>query len=371
MTYNYTMPPQFENNIPTVNNQVSENNPAPQKSFWCKYGFLISLMVLLILTGVFGVWYFSNPLPPEETETVAVVNKFVDWKTYKNEEYGFEFKYPKDWVIRSAMALYDTPVEKQSSIYAVAADSEEYIGSGVTIHVDSKFADPKSFEKIANEKFTEKIGEFTWTIYHFHLGEPDLHYSKGAHVKVDGKDYYFVSMTDSNYKNEKFDQILSTFKFISTSTTSINTSNWKTYSNPDLGFSFKYPNDWILGSLDGYGRPTTTGVFVTFPNDEMGSNGISISRVAMNLYASPDLSLETLSSTTVTVNGINWVVTTVKEKVGDMEFYSYKSIKDGFIYIVSSKNIPYTTKYINSIISTFKFISSTNSGQVSTSTPAN
>ena len=34
----------------------------------------------------------------------------------------------------------------------------------------------------------------------------------------------------------------------STTTTTDATANWKTYTNPDYGLSFKYPNDWTLGS---------------------------------------------------------------------------------------------------------------------------
>jgi len=92
------MPPQFQKQFDPANRA-----PAPEKPAH-RYGFLIILTVLLILTGIFGVWYFSNPLPEEETEIVALSNKFANWKTYKNEEYGFEFKYPEGWIPRFVKA---------------------------------------------------------------------------------------------------------------------------------------------------------------------------------------------------------------------------------------------------------------------------
>ena len=55
-----------------------------------------------------GVWYAQKPSlerPPVvggNGEQVADSNDEVvisDWKTYRNEEYGFEFRYPKDWLL--------------------------------------------------------------------------------------------------------------------------------------------------------------------------------------------------------------------------------------------------------------------------------
>ena len=54
--------------------------------------FLIILAVLVI--GGYAIWKKQPPTPAPSTPSVDTTN----WKTYRNEEYGFEFKYPNDWV---------------------------------------------------------------------------------------------------------------------------------------------------------------------------------------------------------------------------------------------------------------------------------
>ncbi|OHB12316.1 MAG: hypothetical protein A3G46_01910 [Candidatus Zambryskibacteria bacterium RIFCSPLOWO2_12_FULL_39_16] len=70
------MPPQFQSqfnpsndaSVPPVNSPISQKPPRG-------HSFLIVIMVLLILTGVFGVWYFSNPSLEEDMKITATINK--------------------------------------------------------------------------------------------------------------------------------------------------------------------------------------------------------------------------------------------------------------------------------------------------------
>lgn len=70
---------------------------------------IILTLTLIALVGVFCVWkqrtavapVVSNPVvtsqpAPEPTQSDTPIDT-SDWKTYRNEEYGFEVKYPKEF----------------------------------------------------------------------------------------------------------------------------------------------------------------------------------------------------------------------------------------------------------------------------------
>lgn len=110
------MPPQFQNQPSPI---VSTQPLLPSKR---SHAFLLILTALLLATGAFGIWYFSNPLPEEETETVSLANKFAGWKTYKNEKYGFGFKHPADHTVYSTIDAQKeslVPANSQSDKIAI------------------------------------------------------------------------------------------------------------------------------------------------------------------------------------------------------------------------------------------------------------
>jgi len=73
---------------------------------------ILILIIIIIITLVAGGFLaYQYLLVPKEEVKVSEVkmleevkkpeevtkDEIADWKTYKNEEYGFEIKYPKDW----------------------------------------------------------------------------------------------------------------------------------------------------------------------------------------------------------------------------------------------------------------------------------
>jgi len=56
---------------------------------------LAILIILLVIAAIIGVtlWIYS------EKEKVLPQDETADWETYKNEEYGFEVKYPPNLII--------------------------------------------------------------------------------------------------------------------------------------------------------------------------------------------------------------------------------------------------------------------------------
>ena len=62
----------------------------------------IMIIIVILLAGGIWVWHYLGA-PKEEVkvpEEIVPKNETANWKTYRNEEYGFEVKYPQDWLVR-------------------------------------------------------------------------------------------------------------------------------------------------------------------------------------------------------------------------------------------------------------------------------
>ena len=77
-------------------------------------GILIIVLVAVIAGGILAWQYFGIP---EKKETG---NETADWKTYRNEDFGLEFKYPENWEVVNESkyqrtACYDPEYRKTDS----------------------------------------------------------------------------------------------------------------------------------------------------------------------------------------------------------------------------------------------------------------
>ncbi len=63
---------------------------------------IIGIIAVLVIGG--GIYYSVNKsnslVTSTNTADTPSKNETSDWKTYKDETYGFEFKYPSDWVLQ-------------------------------------------------------------------------------------------------------------------------------------------------------------------------------------------------------------------------------------------------------------------------------
>jgi len=163
---------------------------------------VIVVIVLAIIGG--GVWYYVS----NKNQSPAGGDQFKDWKTYRNEEYGFEVKYPNNWNI-------NTISENEAVEFMAPGKKMRSIG----IFIDNN---PKNLS----------LEEF----YNGKNGEELFHGATGGYIslKIDGEsairfknvlglttgDVIVIPLDKKNIRIDiindfdTFTQILSTFKFI-------------------------------------------------------------------------------------------------------------------------------------------------------------
>ena len=222
-------------------------------------------------------------------EDIDFLEKIADWETYKNEELGFEFKYPKDTVLAENPKFYkpgafhvytndifeinipmgfetDNLLKDKSALenndptvnfgFAIA-DSYEIIDDPEIL--GKKFTILRQLE-VCNVQFTREA-----LIYKDnHLIRLHWQYDNINEIINNNSDYFTTNSAscgnskvwkDENnfYKDlvssktdaisqkwfNDFNQIISTFKFTNTD----ETANWITYSNEKYGYKINYPSE--------------------------------------------------------------------------------------------------------------------------------
>lgn len=197
------MPPQFQNN----QTNVPENKPKRN------YAFLLTLTFLLLLSGVFGVWYFSQVPPQDETEIVATKDQFADWKTYRNEEFGFEFEYPKSSYIEQSSGDYlrIQNYSDKETWNSSLSEGEYYLELQKTSNATEK--DLRSCKDLMLNPKEIYINGLKG-----YISEGEVAESGGQPYEICAlKDSKFISIVVTEAFNSKLNianQILSTFKFI-------------------------------------------------------------------------------------------------------------------------------------------------------------
>lgn len=231
-------------------------SPAPVQAPKSSKKQAIILIVLgLVLIAATAPFLYQKYFAPQEPTEALTVSEFSDWKTYRNEEYGFEFKYnPSNFVGKT----FDQP-ETPGNLFSIVLSfvTKEYGAPGfVSVSIwgntqdvslldwakkNSSFSNYDSTNSAWNEFKNETVGDrkaisFLWT------GGVD-----GKTVIIDnGKTIILLSAgagvgTPTHQVWQDFESILSTFKFISTSTSEIDISNWIPAGGDALGFSLLVP----------------------------------------------------------------------------------------------------------------------------------
>ncbi len=194
-----------------------------------KQGFSVVLPIIIIvvlLGGGLYVWQKNkltgnDYLPPP----AIVADETKDWQTYRNEEYGFEFRYPNDKELY--IPYNDGYLELVAPIaggYRLQINRWRGSGSQLAEDLDDfislKLGDGRMVWRTKTPRFAHEVGiaPLTLLIGTVSKGEfnPRISYLNNKTVAIS---YELPSPTNygQSYNMETiklFDQILSTFKFI-------------------------------------------------------------------------------------------------------------------------------------------------------------
>jgi len=226
-----------------------------------------------------------------------------DWQSYRNEEFGFEVKYPQGWHIYSSTvpSIKILSFQNLSNEVAIDVNESSFFRFDLRIidePVESWLARQSSLcESLGTECYSERTK----------IGENEAYFIKGGQKKEDGVEGFSrvlfhgdktylaetlwpeeCSFWNQPQKCEVFDQMLSTFRFIQPEKPaekivcpSVNVAwidGWKTYQNEMFAFQFQYPDDWAAIESKDPGKPYL--VFVEFGPEasiqEGGSSAVAI-----------------------------------------------------------------------------------------------
>ncbi|HVZ12177.1 MAG TPA: hypothetical protein VG965_04050 [Patescibacteria group bacterium] len=201
-----------------------------------------------------SMWHNSPQVPSFETP--------ANWKTYTSTPGAYKISYPPDYTINTGHSMgVDGVITVESDSYTeLISTTIPTTNENMKISIDSKLTDYKTIDDVASSDCADaKKGR--GEVYERLDGAPSLIYrnincgprsSTKIYTINSGRAYSIT--VESNIEDEKirpiYSDILLTFKFAPSKT--LDTSDWKTYTNAEFGFSFKYPSKFTIKEVRYY-----------------------------------------------------------------------------------------------------------------------
>lgn len=222
---------------------------APKTS---KEFLLVTVIAIFIIVGVLATLFVARPLfrnylygrtlqkgRVDDSLRTPVFSETANWKTYRNEKSGFEFKYPQDWTLLDGInAIYvaETRAVNENKSPTIDFPNLEIEFNNPQIYfVEHVNPNPTHiFRKEGSQEQQYGPSDRRDIIIKFELGRQWIY----ANCEFDSKKPEFI-----NFCN----QIIGSMTLINGGTRD-ETADWKTYRNQLYGFEFKYSPDWDLGN---------------------------------------------------------------------------------------------------------------------------
>jgi len=201
---------------------------------------LVTLVVLFLSLGLAsyaGILYWQEQKLGEDytVQFTPRIDPTADWKTYTNVSLGFSVQYPLNLVPTLELndqynRLTSFGSSKTNTTFEVRLQKDTdsdlgirygFLGAKV-ISSNIKLGGIVGFQAVSTTGYCDGPG----------CGKPYVVFA----TRYGGDVYHLIFYGNTTVSTEE-NQILSTFKF----TDSVDTSTWKTYTNTQYGFEFKYP----------------------------------------------------------------------------------------------------------------------------------
>lgn len=192
------------------------------KLFYLRVPSIVGIIILLALAG--SVFLYAKNMMEKITsiyqypELLAVESETADWKVYRNEEYGYEFEYFKDWKIfegEGFVALtnpnhVDVQIEIQSSFFTPSPEDLPDKWADEWLEATSEYGDIVEAKKV---KAT--VHELQAVFYKNPRGQAYERWVTG--FRHPGRNEFFkviYNNADEGKSEEIYQHILSTFRFL-------------------------------------------------------------------------------------------------------------------------------------------------------------
>lgn len=191
----------------------------------------IPLVLIVLIAGGFFAWqYFGVQQKAAENRGEKITEGEIDtsnWQTYRNEEFGFEVKYPEDWssnteekfvrIFGSEHMISEKKCKQQEQ--ALIKDKVAFGPSGCRFGL---------FVSIVHKKDIDQRYYDVWTLYtlpnvqkafvlnrdylppHLAIAIP-MQSDQDKHVLIE---FFLTEVGLSDQKKKFLNQILSTFRFV-------------------------------------------------------------------------------------------------------------------------------------------------------------